>query len=99
MSTKKDTTDTSLEEFSEKKKRPESKYNASIFRECIKEGLDAKSIMANKGSGHWAIEAAKAAIGAGPTRCSQGKSLPHDRGVSGQVPVSHRRSGCWRFSA
>jgi len=45
MSTKKDTTDTSLEEFSEKKKRPESKYNASIFRECIKEGLDAKSIM------------------------------------------------------
>jgi hypothetical protein len=34
--------------------------------------------MANKGSGHWAIEVAKAAIGAGPTRCSQGKSLPHD---------------------
>ena len=27
------------------KKRPESKYNASLLRECIKEGLDAKSIM------------------------------------------------------
>jgi len=27
------------------KKRPESKYNVSILRQCIKEGLDAKSIM------------------------------------------------------
>ena len=27
------------------KKRPESKYNASLLRECIREGLDAKSIM------------------------------------------------------
>ena len=45
MSTKKDTTDTSLDMTSETKKRPESKYNASILRECIKEGLDAKSIM------------------------------------------------------
>ena len=45
MSTKKDTTDSSLEMTSEPKKRPESKYNASILRECIKEGLDAKSIM------------------------------------------------------
>ena len=48
MSTKKDTTDTSLEMTSEPKKRPESKYNASILRECIKEGLDAKSIMLDK---------------------------------------------------
>ena len=40
MSTKKDTTDSSLEMTSEPKKRPESKYNASILRECIKEGLD-----------------------------------------------------------
>jgi len=49
MSTKKDTTDTSLEMTSEPKKRPESKYNASILRECIKEGLDAKSIMETDG--------------------------------------------------
>ena len=27
------------------KKRTESKYNASLLRECIREGLDAKSIM------------------------------------------------------
>ena len=27
------------------KKRHESKYNASLLRECIREGLDAKSIM------------------------------------------------------
>ena len=27
------------------KKSPESKYNASLLRECIREGLDAKSIM------------------------------------------------------
>jgi len=37
MSTKKDTTDTSLEIGSELKKRPESKYNAATLRECIKE--------------------------------------------------------------
>ena len=52
MSTKKDTTDTSLEMTSEPKKRPESKYNASILRECIKEGLDAKSIMERMGIAH-----------------------------------------------
>ena len=51
MSTKKDTTDTSLEESSEKK-RPESKYNASTLRECIKEELDAKSIMERMGIAH-----------------------------------------------
>ena len=52
MTTKKDTTDTSMEESSEKKKRPESKYNASTLRECIKEGLDAKSIMEKMGFAH-----------------------------------------------
>ena len=52
MSTKKDTTDTSLEMTSEPKKRPESKYNASILRECLKEGLDAKSIMERMGIAH-----------------------------------------------
>ena len=52
MTTKKDTTDTSMEESSEKKKRPESKYNAATLRECIKEGLDAKSIMEKMGIAH-----------------------------------------------
>ena len=52
MSTKKDTIDTSLESASEPKKRPESKYNASTLRECIKEGLDAKSIMERMGIAH-----------------------------------------------
>ncbi|GAB6037742.1 hypothetical protein JCM15519_23010 [Fundidesulfovibrio butyratiphilus] len=33
-----------LDSVSEKK-RPESKYNASLLRECIKEGFDAKFIM------------------------------------------------------
>jgi hypothetical protein len=45
MSAKKDTESSAMEDPSEKKKRPESRYNASVLRQCIKEGLDAKSIM------------------------------------------------------
>jgi hypothetical protein len=45
MSTKKDTTDTSLEMTSEPKEAPRVEVQCFILRECIKEGLDAKSIM------------------------------------------------------
>jgi hypothetical protein len=45
MSAKNDTESSATEDLSGKKKRPESRYNASVLRQCIKEGLDAKSIM------------------------------------------------------
>ena len=53
MSSKKDQSiDVMGNETSDKKKRPESRYNASVLRECIKEGLDAKSIMERMGITH-----------------------------------------------
>ena len=46
MSPKKDQAlESSPADIADKKKRPESRYNASVLRELIKEGLDAKSIM------------------------------------------------------
>ena len=45
MSAKNDTESSATEDPSGKKKRPESKYTASVLRQCIKEGLDAKAIM------------------------------------------------------
>lgn len=46
MSSKKDqSTELPSADIADKKKRPESKYNASVLRELIKEGLDAKAIM------------------------------------------------------
>ena len=51
MSSKKDQSiDVMGNETSDKKKRPESRYNASVLREYIKEGLDAKSIMLANGA-------------------------------------------------
>lgn len=53
MSSKKDQSiDVMGNETSDKKKRPESRYNASVLREFIKEGLDAKSIMERMGIAH-----------------------------------------------
>ena len=53
MSSKKDQTlESSSADIADKKKRPESRYNASVLRECIKEGLDAKSIMERMGIVH-----------------------------------------------
>ena len=51
MATKKDG-DAMSTDMDTKNKRPESKYNASILRECIKEGLDAKSIMERMAIAH-----------------------------------------------
>ena len=51
MATKKDG-DAMSTDMDTKNKRPESKYNASILRECLKEGLDAKSIMERMGIAH-----------------------------------------------
>ena len=46
MSSKKDQVlESSYAEIADKKKRPDSKYNASILRECINSGMDAKAIM------------------------------------------------------
>jgi hypothetical protein len=46
MSSKKDQVlESSYAEIADKKKRPETKYNASILRECITSGMDAKAIM------------------------------------------------------
>ena len=46
MSSKKDQAlESSSAEIADKKKRPESRYNASILRECINSGMDAKAIM------------------------------------------------------
>ena len=46
MSSKKDQTlESSSADIADKKKRPETKYNASILRECITSGMDAKAIM------------------------------------------------------
>lgn len=53
MSSKKDQAlDSSPADITDKKKRPESRYNASVLREFIKEGLDAKSIMERMGIAH-----------------------------------------------
>lgn len=53
MSSKKDQTlESSSADIADKKKRPESRYNASVLRELIKEGLDAKSIMERMGIVH-----------------------------------------------
>jgi hypothetical protein len=50
MSSKKDQTlESSSSDTSTATKRPESKYNASVLRGFIKEGLDAKSIMERMG--------------------------------------------------
>ena len=46
MSSKKDQAlESSPADIADKKKRPETKYNASILRECITSGMDAKAIM------------------------------------------------------
>ena len=46
MSSKKDQAlESSSADIADKKKRPETKYNASILRECINSGMDAKAIM------------------------------------------------------
>ena len=46
MSSKKDQTlESSSADIADKKKRPESRYNASVLRECITSGMDAKAIM------------------------------------------------------
>lgn len=46
MSSKKDQAlESSPADIADKKKRPETKYNASILRECINSGMDAKAIM------------------------------------------------------
>ena len=46
MSPKKDQAlESSPADIADKKKRPETKYNASILRECITSGMDAKAIM------------------------------------------------------
>ena len=49
---KKADTNTSEEEHSSEKKKPESKYNPTVLRECIQQNMDTAQIMEKLGVTH-----------------------------------------------